>query len=156
MKAFLLKNIKAKTVAKIVNRCDHNNIKKVIQEALIEYDQNDLTKQVRDNANSDSPAKCAFTINKIAYAPNKSIRIEANKPDLTKLKSYLEFANTGLKIMENIKVSHIYRPKDNKRAIISCILKVSPVVRRTLMRRVYLRYAACKYAIIINDHIRIL
>ncbi|KYN30389.1 hypothetical protein ALC56_15316, partial [Trachymyrmex septentrionalis] len=51
------------------------------------------------------PAQCALKVNKIAYAPNKGIRIEANKPDLAKLKSCLELANARLKVMENIKVN---------------------------------------------------
>lgn len=50
-------------------------------------------------------ARYAFKINKIAYAPNKGIRIEANKSDLVKLKSCSELAEASLKVLENIKVN---------------------------------------------------
>ncbi|KYQ58472.1 hypothetical protein ALC60_02509 [Trachymyrmex zeteki] len=40
-------------------------------------------------------ARYAFKINKIAYAPNKGIRIEANKSDLVKLKSCSELAEAN-------------------------------------------------------------
>jgi len=48
-------------------------------------------------------AKCALKVNKIA--PNKSIRIKTNKPDITKLKSCLELAKTELKMLENLKIN---------------------------------------------------
>lgn len=51
------------------------------------------------------PVKCALKVKKIAFAPNKSIRIEASKPDLARLKSCSELANAGLKVMKNIKVN---------------------------------------------------
>jgi len=52
------------------------------------------------------PAQCVLKVNKIAYAPNKGIRIEANRLDLAKLKLCLkELAEVRLKMLKNIKVN---------------------------------------------------
>ncbi|EGI70971.1 hypothetical protein G5I_00217 [Acromyrmex echinatior] len=122
-----------------------DNIKKVMQEALIEHDKADPINKASDNADS-------VFLQDQQDAPNKGIRIEANKPDLTKLKSCTELVNAGLKVADSdLKVTYIYRPKGNRK-VTSCVLEISSVIRRYLMKNgpIYLHYAA------FTDHIRIL
>jgi len=52
-----------------------------------------------------------------------------------------EVADSDLKDL-----TYIYSLKNNRR-VTNCVLEISPVVRKNLMKsgRIYLRYAACKF-----------
>ena len=68
------------------------------------------------------------------------------------IKKELVAQNLEEDVAEQIKIVYRFKPKQDRRTS-SCILEVSPAVRRTLLERgrVYLRYSACSLA----DHIRI-
>jgi len=60
----------------------------------------------------------------------------------TEVAQNLEEVDSDLKDL-----TYIYRLKNNRR-VTNCVLEISPVVRKNLMKndRIYLRYAACKFA----------
>jgi len=75
--------------------------------------------------------------------------------EMTKEEIVEELIAQNLNEMDGSEIKFVYSfpPKENKRSV-SCILEVSPAVRRALFRsgRIYLRYSACTF----SDHIRVL
>lgn len=49
------------------------------------------------------PSDCALKINKIALARDNGVRVEANSPDLDRVRSHPALAEAGLKVVENAK-----------------------------------------------------
>ncbi|KAL6418568.1 hypothetical protein ACFW04_012005 [Cataglyphis niger] len=125
------------------------------------------------------PADCGLKIRRISYARDNGTRIEAFSPDIEKIKAHPGLARAGLTMRENLKLNprliklkmsfwlktcsdvstndvkivYIFTPKQDRR-ITSCLLEVTPAVRRILFGngRIYLRYSACSFA----DHVRIM
>ena len=53
---------------------------------------------------------------------------------------------------QDLKVTNLYKPRNNRR-VTSCVLEVSPIIRRVLLKNgIYLHYITCTFA----DHVRIL
>ncbi|KAL6416763.1 hypothetical protein ACFW04_014840 [Cataglyphis niger] len=97
------------------------------------------------------PTDCDLKVRRISYARDNDVRIEAFSPDIEKIKAHPGLAEAELTVRENIKLNpwliihgviYIFTPKKDRR-IISCILEVTPAVRRTLLGcgRIYLRYS---------------
>ncbi|KAL6419007.1 hypothetical protein ACFW04_011636 [Cataglyphis niger] len=94
------------------------------------------------------PTDCDLKVRRISYARDNDVRIEAFSPDIEKIKAHPGLAEAGLTVRENIKLNpwliihgviYIFTPKKDRR-ITSCILEVTPAVRRTLLGcgRIYL------------------
>lgn len=68
------------------------------------------------------------------------------------IRDELAAQNLSIDAARDLKIVFIFTPKQNRNTT-SCVLEVSPAVRRNLLKcgRIYLRYAACSF----SDHVRV-
>lgn len=51
------------------------------------------------------PSDCGLKINRITFARDNSVRVEAQSPDINKIKKHPALLNAGLKVVEQIKIN---------------------------------------------------